>query len=59
VKDLSKEAFINEAKTIVPSITVDDTEPSFAGVMAQVSSHGSNVTIAVFYDVQYKSILGC
>ena len=35
-RDLNKEAFVAEARKLVPSVTSDMVEESFAGVMAQV-----------------------
>ena len=35
-KDLNKKAFMREAQKLVPSVTLDMVEESFAGVMAQV-----------------------
>lgn len=35
-RDLNKQAFMNQARKLIPSVTDDMVEPSFAGVMAQV-----------------------
>ena len=35
-RDLNQEAFLAQARRLIPSLTSDMTEPSFAGVMAQV-----------------------
>ena len=38
-RDLNKKAFMDQARKLVPSVTDDMVEESFAGVMAQIFNH--------------------
>lgn len=48
-RDLSQAAFLREAQKLVPSLTADMVEPSFAGVMGQVfDSNGRAASDYIF-----------
>jgi len=49
-KDINKAAFLRDAQKLVPSVTEDMVEPSFAGVMAQVFEENGEAAKDYIYE---------